>query len=295
MNKIVVPVDFSSNSLKAAMYAFTLQKETQCVLYFVYITGVIIPEEYVPKGKQMGGIEYHIELCKKQLRKFAAKAAKKTLGDSALAENVKIVVDDDPVIVNGILNAAKKYSARLIVMGTKGAGGLKEILIGSNTADIVEKAACPVLAIPDSWKPAPIQKVALFSEMVHPKQEIKQFLKTGIATKAYINLVHITPVFPEVFKVDGIDTEKAINKLSKDTGHEHLSLTIVKTRAENDVTGGIKKYLEEHKTDLVVMTVRERNWFDKLLERSRTKKMVFHAKVPVLSIHRSRRERIDYI
>jgi nucleotide-binding universal stress UspA family protein len=281
--------------MKAAMYAFTIQQQSPCILCFVYVTGVIIPEEYVPRGKQMTAEEYHIELRKKELMRFVLKANKKISGASVLKEDIKMFVENEPVTVNGILRLAKKLSVRLIVMGTKGASGLKEILIGSNTADVVEKSDCPVLSIPENWKPSPIKNVALFSEMVHPKQEIKQFLKTGISRDAHINLVHIKPVYPEIVSISENDVEKVRNHLIKGTGHHHLSISFVKTRAENDISGGIKKYLDEHKMDMVVMTLRERTWFDKLLERSRTKKVVFHSKIPVLSIHRFRRERIDYI
>lgn len=46
-----------------------------------------------------------------------------------------------------ILDAAKRHSADLIVMGTHGRGGLEDFFLGSTAARIVRKAACPVLTV----------------------------------------------------------------------------------------------------------------------------------------------------
>ena len=53
-----------------------------------------------------------------------------------------------------LITALKKIIAvqkpDLIVMGTKGASGLKRILIGSNTVNVIAKTKVPVLVIPGS-------------------------------------------------------------------------------------------------------------------------------------------------
>jgi len=51
--------------------------------------------------------------------------------------------------VDFILETIDKKKPDLVVMGTTGASGLKEMIIGSNTSTIVEKAKCPVIAVPE--------------------------------------------------------------------------------------------------------------------------------------------------
>ena len=46
-----------------------------------------------------------------------------------------------------ILDAAKRYKAQLIVMGTHGRGGLEDLFLGSTAGKIVRKARCPVLTV----------------------------------------------------------------------------------------------------------------------------------------------------
>lgn len=69
----------------------------------------------------------------------------------------------------------KEQKIDLVVMGTKGASGVTEILIGSNTADVIEKCHCPVLAIPaesDFKTPTkvvlqPIMPTMIFSQFIY--------------------------------------------------------------------------------------------------------------------------------
>ena len=46
-------------------------------------------------------------------------------------------------------SAIKSEEADLIVLGTKGASGVKEMLIGSNASEVIRNVAAPVLAIPE--------------------------------------------------------------------------------------------------------------------------------------------------
>ena len=52
-----------------------------------------------------------------------------------------------------------------VVMGTKGASGLKEKLIGSNTAQIINKTHCPVIIVPDGVSYQQPKKIAFAVKM----------------------------------------------------------------------------------------------------------------------------------
>jgi len=46
-----------------------------------------------------------------------------------------------------VLDAARRHSAEMIVMGTHGRGGLEELFLGSVAARVVRRARCPVLTV----------------------------------------------------------------------------------------------------------------------------------------------------
>jgi nucleotide-binding universal stress UspA family protein len=57
----------------------------------------------------------------------------------------RVLVEGDPA--HEIVEAAKKYDAGLIVMGTHGRGGLTRLLMGSVAEVVNRKATCPVLTV----------------------------------------------------------------------------------------------------------------------------------------------------
>ena len=50
-------------------------------------------------------------------------------------------------VVETIINHATKESVDLIVVGTRGLGGFKKMLLGSVSSGIVSHAHCPVLVV----------------------------------------------------------------------------------------------------------------------------------------------------
>lgn len=73
--------------------------------------------------------------------------------------DIKIFVDRGKE-ERGILNYARNSKANLIVVGTTGATGLKEKQIGSVTAGIMSKSGCPVIGIPEKYKPCILKEIA---------------------------------------------------------------------------------------------------------------------------------------
>ncbi|WP_332913425.1 universal stress protein [Algoriphagus boritolerans] len=50
-------------------------------------------------------------------------------------------------VFKGITESIAEQSPDLIVMGSKGASGLEEVIVGSNTEKVVRTATCPVVTI----------------------------------------------------------------------------------------------------------------------------------------------------
>lgn len=57
-----------------------------------------------------------------------------------------LVVDGDPVSV--LLRVADQQSADLIVVGRRGSGGNPDLLLGSTSHQLAERAPCPLVIIP---------------------------------------------------------------------------------------------------------------------------------------------------
>ena len=51
--------------------------------------------------------------------------------------------------VSAVRSVVENKKIDLIIIGAKGASGLKKIVLGSNTGDVIAKVECPLLAVPE--------------------------------------------------------------------------------------------------------------------------------------------------
>ena len=147
-NPILVPVDFSSHSETALLYAAelagTLGNEL-VILHVVHDPGDA-PGYYSVKGrnKQLHRME---DVAGEMLEEFSHKMQKEHSALAALKHATTMLIVGLPV--NRILESAEKVDARMIVMASQGRTGLAHILLGSKAEQIVRLAPLPVMIVKD--------------------------------------------------------------------------------------------------------------------------------------------------
>ena len=139
LKKILVPIDFSDCSKKALQYALAFAKQFEASLVLLYV----VEANYA--GAEFGGMDY--VLLEKESRetgqKLLADLAKNVVGSHAPAET--LVRTGRPVME--ITDVAKEKDVDLIIISTHGHTGLKHILLGSVSENVVRHAPCPVLTV----------------------------------------------------------------------------------------------------------------------------------------------------
>ena len=132
---VVVPIDFSDNSLAALQVAKELV-ESLANLHVVHVLAIWEPNE--------PGIVW--EMVDEQSRAaHAADALKKKIAEDGLADARTIVRFGDPG--HEIADYAQEIAAELIVVSSRGRSGLSRLLIGSTAERVAKLAHCPVLML----------------------------------------------------------------------------------------------------------------------------------------------------
>ena len=140
--KVLVAVDGSPASLRAVEFALQLAKAAQepaIILTNVQNFGTLgltdgaalLPEGWEEKAAD--------ELAQKQLRKAIAMCRKAKVA-------TKICAETGPV-AETIIRIARKTKAEHIVLGTRGLGAVRGLLLGSTTTKVVHLAELPVTVI----------------------------------------------------------------------------------------------------------------------------------------------------
>ena len=155
-NKVLIPVDFSSYSLKACEFGFNFAKniDAEVVLLHVYFTPIYATS--LPYGDvfnyQLSDEENVRNILQKvhsDLNALSDKVkAKVTSGEFPDIKYTCVLREGIPE--EEILRYSKENRPRIIIMGTRGKNQKDIDLIGSVTAEVIERSRVPVLAIPEN-------------------------------------------------------------------------------------------------------------------------------------------------
>ena len=151
ITKILVPVDGSKPSDKAAEYAIDIAKRRKADLIAVHVMHL---PAYALTPTPMEGMPSHVVTpipltISNEERKMADNYLNKVkeMAKRAEVEIEAKIIEDQPSIVHAITKIAEKEGCNLIVMGTKGRTGIKKFLLGNVASGVVAYAPCPVLVV----------------------------------------------------------------------------------------------------------------------------------------------------
>ena len=134
---ILLAVDGSECSNKALTYARDMARTYRATLWLVHV--------FAHPSDLLGYDDFEKLYAKrKHAGQSVLDAAREILGES----DIKVREDlcEGPE-AETILNCAENIQADLIVMGTRGMGALKGLLLGSISRKVIHYASCPVMVV----------------------------------------------------------------------------------------------------------------------------------------------------
>jgi nucleotide-binding universal stress UspA family protein len=141
--RIIVPLDGSDFSFRAAKYAINLARLTGGEILCIHAIADLPYIEYMaPAGLT---VTRYIQEAKKQTDEWFSQVKSR-----AAKEGVAITAEtifNPPSVAESIINYASEQKADLIVIGTRGRSGLKRLVLGSVASAVVAHASCPVLVV----------------------------------------------------------------------------------------------------------------------------------------------------
>lgn len=189
------------------------------------------------------------------------------------------------LMVEEVTAASADNNVDLIIMGTRGANGLKELMLGSNTASVIEKTRVPVLAVPEKAKWQSFSKVVYAADFEKDDFEIIEQLVNFIKSyNSHIEILHIALRHEEELeqKLDNLFTEVK-TKLNYPKMSFHIS-------NKDNAVEGINNFIEKTEADLLCMATYQRGLIGSLFHKSITKAMAFHIHIPLLAFHKSTKD-----
>ena len=277
MKIILVPTDFSKPSKVAVSYAIGLAKKVDAK---IVLLSVVTSSPSSMKTENWKKLEA-------SMAETALQDADRLLGEFK-TEKGKVSISYHQVlgfpVVDKIEQFATKYKVDLIVMGSKGAGGLKKILIGSNAVAVIDNSSVPVIVIPADATFKPIKKMVYATDAQNFEKELKAVAGFAQVLEASLEVVHVMPEKPLKNETNSKEALISREKLIAMARYPKIHLHIVRDKS---VVHGVDHFVETQKTDLLAMFTHRLDFKEKMFGKSVTRAMALHNNVPLLTFNKT--------
>jgi nucleotide-binding universal stress UspA family protein len=267
MKKIIVPTDFSDQANQALKFAAEIAKKSGGSITLVNV--MELPESMLTA---------RLYVDDKIVKDSAAKAKKNF--DKIVAKYKDDVIIKTTVEYGNpsmtILKLIEDKKADLVVMGTKGASGLKEIFVGSNTEKVVRGSKVPVISIPKASKVSGIKNIVFPNSLREENEALTLQVKAmQDFFGATLHIVYVNT--PAMFKRD----HETIGRLR--TYARRYMFKNVKIHVYNDLSEqeGAMNFADEVGADMIAMGTHGRFGLAHLLSGSVAEDVVNHVDRPI--------------
>jgi nucleotide-binding universal stress UspA family protein len=281
MQKILVPTDYSNDAKNAAIYALEIAAKTNSEIIFLHTY-------HVPVFYNDSNVYESYKIILENIEKEEEQKMKVFLDDLMEFENGKFnSIDISSQVKLGFLKditleLAQNEKIDLIVMGTRGASGIKKALIGSNTSNLINESNIPVLAVPENSVFKGLDRIVFACDYHLTENENKLYLLTELAL-LFGSEILIFNVIDDQEKLPSFD--EALQGLKIENilrGAEHSYHFANKDN--RDISEIIDDFLVQQKADMLVTIPKRLNFINSLFHKSLTKEMVCHSKIPLLAL-----------
>ncbi|MDZ4757737.1 MAG: universal stress protein [Bacteroidota bacterium] len=275
MENLLFPTDFSKAAAHAMDFAIYLAQANDSALTILHVYGSPYVDPYM-SPETIGAIlrESHSQ-SETDLKNLKEELAVK---HPWLKVSTRV---EHGFVVEATLQVAEEINCDYIIMGTKGASGILDKIIGSNTFGVIEKSKCPVWSIPITAHIKEFKTVMYATDYSGDEvASIQQILNFSKLVGAETKVIH----FHELFEPNISDADKvAKTNLQGRFKGENISF-INLTRL--DTNEGIEQYIENQNPNVLALAMHRRGFWSNLFHSSTTRHFALTSKIPVLAIHK---------
>lgn len=271
--KVLIPTDFSVQAEYAYLMVKKLEEKTPIEIHFIHVLDVpdTVTIDKTGKIQTCGEIDINYVISQKEIADRKLNDLKNMYGQHI---QIHLVLGK---ITDNIINYSETNKFDLIVMGTKGAWGLKEKLSGSETQFIARKSQIPLLSLMCDRSDLIIKNILLVHDFKNPSNDNLILLKKLI--KAFGAKVHQLQIVSTQTNLEKENVLKLMDKYAaenKITDYENHLLN------DMDVENGVIHFNQMQDMDIVCIGTYGKGG---LFHTSATEKLINHLYKPIISFH----------
>lgn len=271
MKKLLVPCDFSAQATEAFKSALSIAEKSGGEVHLLHVIELPILHDAV----LMPVLSFEEALFRELEVKAAAEFSRvQMLNSKSIPVITKVLFG---ATARMILDYANDQAIGLVVMGTRGATGLREAFIGSNAEKIVRQSRVPVLVVRQGFTTDSIKDLVFPNSLETGNQE-ELVLRVKALQDFFGARLHILWVnTPTNFTADHL-TKERLQKFADRFMLQNYTINIY-----NDVyeEAGIINFAHSLKATMLVMGTHGRRGLAHIFSGSVTEDVVNHTDLPI--------------
>ena len=270
MKKILVPTDFSSQAENALKVAAKLALKHDSEIYLLHSLEMPLSIGGSSDSSNLPESLYFIKLAEKN---FSEILEKPYLQDIDVHEAI-----GHNEIYHDIEKTVKDNEIDLVVMGSHGASGFKEMFIGSNTEKVVRTSSIPVLIIKNDHDVFEINDFVFasdFSDECRWSFNEAQKFAESIGAKMHLLFVNT----PREFQT----TTQANETISNFIKNIEITNFTINIYNDTSIEKGILQFAKDINAQLIGMSTHGRKGLSHFFNGSVSEDLVNHANMPVIT------------
>jgi nucleotide-binding universal stress UspA family protein len=272
MKKILVPCDFSEQAVSAFRFAIDVATQAKGEIHLINVVEVPVLHDSV-----LMPVMSFEEALFKELREKAEKQFKK-LREKYAPEKMKVA---SQIIFGPVSRMLADYIEEkeidLVVMGTRGASGVREVLIGSNAEKMVRNSAVPVIAVKKYVKAASIKNI-VFPNTLNTEHQEDLVMKVKALQNFFKATLHIVWInTPTNFTRDTV-THKRLQAFAKRFMLKDYTINVFNDPYEE---AGTINFAHEVGADMIAMGTHGRKGIAHFFSGSVAEDVVNHVDCPI--------------
>lgn len=285
-NGLLIPIDFTENSIIACKVGFEYAKRLSLHPVILntyespYLNGSLPISDNLSADIKDIEIRKKLEAQANTQMKLLSERLNKMIENFDLPNVKYSTIVKEGVPEDVILDYAKQYNPKLILMATRGQSRKKQELIGSVTAEVLDSCRVPVFTIPEGCeleKISEINRIAFICNLDHNDIiSFDLFLSIFKDKKLEIDVIPVN-------EKAGTKIYERVKRLvtyfeSHYSSHKFHSVILSHRSFRNDIESLIKN----HKIELLIVPNKKKNIYARLFNPSIAHKMLFERDIPML-------------
>lgn len=274
MKKILVPIDFSEHSEYALETAATIAKKHGSEIFVLHMLELSNAIYTASSDSLTEEAVFYLKLAEKKMHTFLDRNFLEGIAVTPIVKHFKVFKE-----INDVIDA---HDINLVVMGSHGASGVKEVIVGSNAEKVVRYAEVPVLIV--KHNPILLEFDTAIFASDFSDEAIEAYLKAKSTFNKLNSEMHILYVnTPDNGFKSSTEIDILVTKFLKKADGNLENLTNVHVVSDYSVERGILNFANNIGADLVAVATHGRRGLSHFFEGSISEDIANHSTLPVMT------------